>query len=151
MHRKILNLEFLWKIHCKAIYTPPYLNLLANSASASFYNILNKQYNNITLKTKWATILSIDLDEKDWVNIYRVCFRSIKRNDLIWFQFRVIQLILGTRDWVNWVILLSGLPKGSWILVKSKSMDTKRLHLIHWFNPSNNYFWTLRICGGSVH
>ena len=50
-------------------YLPPYLKLLTNSTCASFYNIFNKQYINVNLKTKWDTILNINLAEKDWTNI----------------------------------------------------------------------------------
>ena len=118
-------------------YLPPYLKLLSNSKWASFYNILNKQYNNVTLKTKWDTILNINLAEKDWTNIYKVCFRSLKRNDFIWFQFRVIQRILRTRAYLHKVKLgdsptrtfcqksnetifhlFATCPKSFWILVK---------------------------------
>ena len=70
---------------------PSYLKLLStsNSGTRKFYSILNQQYNNLALKNKWNNILNIDLDENDWINIYKVCFRSLRRNDFIWIQFRL--------------------------------------------------------------
>ena len=82
---------------------PSYLKLLStsNSGTRKFYSILNQQYNNLALKIKWNNILNIDLDENDWINIYKVCFRSLRRNDFIWFQFRLIQRILGTKAYLS--------------------------------------------------
>ena len=71
---------------------PSYLKLLSpsNSETKTFNSILNQQYNNLRLKNKWNNILNTDLIEKDWIN-YKVCFRSLRRNEFIWFQFRLIQ------------------------------------------------------------
>ena len=70
-------------------------------SARKFYSILNQQYNNLSLKNKWNNILNTDLDEKDGINIYKVCFRSLRRNDFIWFQFRLIQRILGTKAYLS--------------------------------------------------
>ena len=61
---------------------PPYLKLLVspNRGSRHFYEILNQQYDNIKLKTKWNTTLNIDIDTDDWQNVYKVCFKTLKRN-----------------------------------------------------------------------
>ena len=82
---------------------PFYLKLLStsNSRTRKFYSILNQQYNNLALKNKWNNILNIDLDENDWINIYKVCFRSLRRNDFKWFQFRLIQRIWGTKAYLS--------------------------------------------------
>ena len=32
--------------------------------------------------------------------IYRLCFKLLKRNDLIWFQYRILQRILGTKAYL---------------------------------------------------
>ena len=45
--------------------------------------------------------MNTDLDEKDWINIYKVCFRSLRGNDFIWFQYRLIQRILGTKAYLS--------------------------------------------------
>ena len=82
---------------------PSYPKLLSpsNSGTRKFYSILNQQYNSFALKNKWNNILNTDLDEKDWINIYKVCFKSLRRNDFIWFQFRLIQRISGTKAYLS--------------------------------------------------
>ena len=91
----------LRQVHCKALFTstPKAFDKFSKCI------ILNKPYNNVTLKNKWATTLNMNLDEKDWINIFKVCFRLIKRNDLIRFQFRKVQCILGTNTFLHTVIL----------------------------------------------
>ena len=53
---------------------PSYLKLLSTSnlGTRKFFSTLNQQYSNLALKNKWNNILNIDLDEKDWINIYKV-------------------------------------------------------------------------------
>ena len=34
-----------------------------------------------------------------WKQIFRVCFKTIKDNDLIWMQYRVLYRILGTKNY----------------------------------------------------
>ena len=64
---------------------PPYLKLLLipNRGSRHFYEILNQPYDNITMKTKWNAKLNIDINTDDWLNVYKVCFKTLKRNDFI--------------------------------------------------------------------
>ena len=35
-----------------------------------------------------------------WVKIYKICFNTVKDNDLIWMQYRILYRILGTRDYL---------------------------------------------------
>ena len=62
---------------------------------------MTQQYNSVNLKNKWSMILKIELDENDWINIYKVYFSCIKKNDLIWFKFQMIQRILGTKAYLH--------------------------------------------------
>ena len=92
---------YMKNFNTSAMILPSYLKLLSsNLGTRKFYSFLNKQYNNLALKNKWNNILNTDLDEKDLINIYKVCFRSLRRNDFIWFQFRLIQRILGTKTYL---------------------------------------------------
>ena len=63
---------------------PQYLKLLLrpNRGSNHFYEILNQQYDNLKVKTKCNVTLNIDIDTDDWQNVYKVCFKALKRNHL---------------------------------------------------------------------
>ena len=81
----------------------PHLKYLTNSKISSryFYQTLNCQFINEKLRNTWNHVLSITLDDNKWNKIYKNCFKTINRNDLIWLQFRVIQRILGTRAYMS--------------------------------------------------
>ena len=66
---------------------PPYLKILLNHNKGSwhFYEILREQYDNQKLKSKWMDILNADIGKRDWDMIYKICFKTLKRNDFIWF------------------------------------------------------------------
>ena len=46
-------------------------------------------------------ILNTDINKRHWDMIHKICFKTLKRNDFIWFQFRIIHRILGTRAYLN--------------------------------------------------
>ena len=60
--------------------------------------MLNSQFKNEKLRNKWDAILNTTMDDNEWKKIYKICFKTIERNGLIWLQFRIIQRILGTRS-----------------------------------------------------
>ena len=98
---------FLNKINLRNFYYtrpifPVYLKILMKKTNGSKYFYANsiKQYENSKLKAKWNGELDITLDSDDWKKIYRICFKLIKRNDLIWFQYRILQRILGTKAYL---------------------------------------------------
>ena len=80
----------------------PYLKMLTSHRKGSkfFYEILNSQFKNEKLRDKWNNILDTTINDSDWDKIYKICFKTIGRNDLIWLQFRIIQRILGTRAYL---------------------------------------------------
>ena len=95
---KQFNVEKVY--HCRPIY-PAYLKTLTKSiGSKSFYEILNKQNDNQKLKEKWSKELKSAINNIDWKGIYKICFKTLKRNDLIWLQYRIIQRILGTKSYL---------------------------------------------------
>ena len=81
----------------------PYLKQLTKSKTSSkhFYHTLSCQFVNENLRNKWNCVLNITLDDNSWDKIYKNCFKTVGRNDLIWLQFRILQRILGTRAYMS--------------------------------------------------
>ena len=42
-----------------------------------------------------------------WVKIFKTCFNTIKDNDIIWMQYRILYRILGTKDYLHKLKLAS--------------------------------------------
>ena len=81
---------------------PSYLTvLLKGNGSKYFYESLNVQYDNIALRSKWSNDLNLEFINFDWDNVYKICFKIIKGHDLLWFQFRILQRILGTKEYLK--------------------------------------------------
>ena len=63
------------------------------------YLIINetdkKEQTNCELK--WSKALSIN-NEDIWSTVYKICFKSISDNALVWFQYRRLYNILNTND-----------------------------------------------------
>jgi hypothetical protein len=49
---------------------------------------------------KWNHLLNINLNNENWQIIFRICFFLVKDNSLIWFQYKIINHILGVRDYL---------------------------------------------------
>ena len=79
---------------------PPHLRILTSRKKASkhSYETLNCQFINQELRNKWNNILKQTINDDEWNKIYKICFKTTGRNDLIWLQFRIIHRILGTRS-----------------------------------------------------
>ena len=50
---------------------------------------------------KWNSEFGTEQDSKNWQHVYNICFNTIKDNTYIWFQFRIIQRILGTNHFLK--------------------------------------------------
>ena len=50
---------------------------------------------------KWNTEFGTEQDSKNWQHVYNVCFNTIQDNTYIWFQYRIIQRILGTNHFLK--------------------------------------------------
>ena len=72
----------------------------SNKGSKDFYAILFNQNtkDDTTYYSFWEEALGITIDKDMWKQIFRVCFKTIKDNDLIWMQSRVLYRILGTKE-----------------------------------------------------
>ena len=112
---------------------PPYLKLLAspNRGSRHFSEILSQQNDNIKLKTKWNTTLNIDIDTDDWQNVYKVCFKTLKRNDFIWFQYRIIHRILGTRALLHKMNISNTAFRGRYRISRKGGRGLSRVWIFH--------------------
>ena len=77
---------------------PNHLEILLKQKKGSryVYNILNKQTLNLKYKSKWDRDLSNNISEEQWKLIFKACFKTVKDNFLVWFQYRIIHRILGT-------------------------------------------------------
>ena len=84
---------------CSRPVLPSYLKILLNHVKGLkyFYETLNDQYKNLSLRNKWNNVLNTTINYDEWNKIFRNCFKTICRNDLIWLQFCIIQRILSTR------------------------------------------------------
>ena len=74
--------------------------LQSQGRSQVFYNYLIKETNEATRKceVKWEGKFNLALNDKMWHTIYRICFKTIYDNSVIWFQYKIIFGILGTKD-----------------------------------------------------
>ena len=72
-----------------------------------FYSILNKTVVKETplCQIVWNELLlskysNNELTDK-WLMIYKVCFKTVEDNELIWFQYRILYKILGTKEYLK--------------------------------------------------
>ena len=76
--------------------------LRSQRGSKDFYNRLY----NINVKkptsyySHWEQALKTKITEKDWKSIYQTCFKTVEDNDLVWFQYRLLNRILGTNEYL---------------------------------------------------
>ena len=89
--------------HMKPIYhSQTQILLRSQKGSKDFYNRLN----NINVKkttsyySHWEQALKTKITEKDWKSIYQNCFKTVEDNDLVWFQYRLLNRILGTNEYL---------------------------------------------------
>ena len=106
-----------------------------SQGSKHFYKLLNKTCADMSFKTAWNNELNINIDEDTWQKAFKICFKLIQDNGLIWFQYRILHRILGTQK------LLSKIGKTSTpkcLLCKSHPES-----IIHLFSlcPCTINFW----------
>ena len=84
---------FIFPCHIKVLYS------LTASGRVFYKNVL---YNEEPLcKQRWNKILNVKLDKPQWVNLYRACFNIISDSYSKWFQYRIFNRILGTRQYLK--------------------------------------------------
>ena len=76
--------------------------LRSQKGSKDFYN----RFNNADIKkltlyySYWEQALKTKITEKEWKSICRNCFMTVEDNDLVWFQYRLLNRILGTNEYL---------------------------------------------------
>ena len=84
----------------KPVY-PNQIKILCNSykGSQDFYRLLNYQCLDKNAPfLSWKNSLNLTIAENTWSHIFQICFKTVKDNDLIWLQLRILYKILGTND-----------------------------------------------------
>ena len=85
-------------------HVPFHMQIILQSQGRSkvFYNYLTKETNEATRKceVKWEEKFNLALNDKIWHTIYSICFRTIYDNSVIWFQYKILFGILGTKDFL---------------------------------------------------
>ena len=65
--------------------------------SKDFYKIQQtKVQHDNKFNLKWNADLGITLNNDNWKDIFKVCFKTIPHQNLIWLQYRILHRILGT-------------------------------------------------------
>ena len=59
--------------------------------SKFFYKTLNSQFKNEKLRDKWNNILDTTIKDNNWDKIYKICFKTIGRNDLIGYSLELFK------------------------------------------------------------
>ena len=64
----------------------------------SMYTTLFTENKAVTKIPKWDIEFNQNINDNFWKNSYEACFKTLKENYLIWFQFKILTRILGTQD-----------------------------------------------------
>ena len=84
-------------------YIPFHINALIGhyTGSKSIYLRLQEScIPKIKSIAKWESILHTEPSYSFWRVIYKNCFYSVDDNNYIWFQYRVLQRIIGVQEWL---------------------------------------------------
>ena len=84
----------------KRPYIPAHLKILLKSKTGckDMYWEMNRQNLNMNYQQKWNLDLNIFIDNYSWKKIYKICFKSLNDNNIIWLQYKILQRILGTKQ-----------------------------------------------------
>ena len=89
---------------------PFHLDILFKSKSGcrNYYNTFNNteaQNNSPTCEIIWTSTVqkeNLDITIKErWKSIYKICFYSVRDNNVTWFQYRILNGILGTKSYLK--------------------------------------------------
>ena len=89
------------KFVCEKPHIPTHIKIFTklNKVSQDFYQQQNKFIltDSPLCEFTWNRSLNILLNKSQWVNVYNACFQVSSDNSVQWFQYRVLNQILGTR------------------------------------------------------
>ena len=89
------------KVKLERPHVPFHINVVLNpeKRSKQLYTILScdgfEQPNN---EKKWSLELNTQLNSEFWTTSYKICFKAVLDNSYVWFQYRNLHRILGTKD-----------------------------------------------------
>ena len=69
--------------------------------SKIFYNTLKNETYQVKSKAKWHEELNIHINDQAWKHIYYCCFYTIPNPSIMWFQYRILNRILGVNKLRN--------------------------------------------------
>ena len=89
----------------------------------------------MSVKNAWNNELIINIDEDTWQKAFKICFKWIQDNNLIWFQYRLLHRFLGTQKPLS---KIGKTPTSDFLLCKSHPES-----IIHLFSlcPCTINFW----------
>ena len=53
------------------------------------------------MKSRWNQEFEICIDHDTWRMLFSICFKTVTNNNLIWFQLKLINRILGTNSYLH--------------------------------------------------
>ena len=72
----------------------------AKNGCKYFYSVLNNCEPNPRPRIRWSEKLEIDITPVIWQAANRICLKTIDSNEFKWFQYRILNRILGTREYL---------------------------------------------------
>ena len=72
-----------------------------NKSSQSLYNAINNTSNQGQFARKWEEKLSTNINYFAWKIIFKSCFKVVCNPEIVWFQYKIIQNILGVNNLLN--------------------------------------------------
>ena len=80
---------------------PQHVQLLFKSKKGcrDFYSIQNQKqvFSQYAFSAKWRRDLLVNIDENNWKHIFKICFKTVNDQKLIWLQYRILHRILGVK------------------------------------------------------
>ena len=79
---------------------PQHIKILFKNKKGTrdMYNALNYSRTNPKMKLKWNRDLNITLNDINWKQVFRICFKTIQDPSTIWLQYRILFRIIGTQE-----------------------------------------------------
>ena len=114
---------------------PNHIRILYQGARDFYKHINTHRKTTYPMKTKWNNNLNLNIDDKTWQDVFKVCFYTSNDNNLVWLQLRILYRILGT----NFYLIKIGITPSPICRKCKKATET----LTHIFTecPSVKVFW----------
>ena len=87
--------------HVKPVF-PIQVKILtkSNKGTKDFYALLREREVISTRYSYWEQLFSIKISKQIWKQIFKNCFKTVQDNTLIWMQYRILNRILGTCEYL---------------------------------------------------